>query len=83
VVWAERSIQKIAYERDYYVHMVGSIPVSVESDINRGIETPLSQSDTWSKIASGRTDALDASDKPILYALIRHLGVDPIFETAG
>jgi hypothetical protein len=53
--------------------MVGSIPVSVESDINRGIETPLSQSDTWSKIASGRTDALDASDKPILYALIRHL----------
>jgi Protein of unknown function (DUF4238) len=72
-VWAERSIQKIAHERDFYVHMSGGIPVSVETAINQRIETPLSQSDTWAKIAAGRTDALDASDKPILYALIRHL----------
>jgi uncharacterized protein DUF4238 len=72
-VWAERSIQKIAYERDFYVHMIRSTPVSVETDINRRIETPISRSDTWTKIATSRADALDASDKPILYALIRHL----------
>ena len=72
-VWAERSIQKIAHERDFYVHMSGGIPVSVETAINQRIETPLSQSDTWAKITTGRADALYASEKPILYALIRHL----------
>jgi hypothetical protein len=72
-VWAERSIERIAYERDFYVHMSGGIPVSVETEINQRIETPLCQSDTWAKIATGRTDVLDTSDKPILYALIRHL----------
>ena len=45
----------------------------VESTINTRIETPISQSDTWAKIASGKTIELDRSDKPILYALIRHL----------
>lgn len=74
-IWAERSIQSIGYERDFYVHMNGDIPVSVEADINRRIETPISQSDTWAKITTGRTDALDKSDRPILYALIRHLEV--------
>lgn len=72
-VWTERSIKGIAHERDFYVHMNGSIPVSVESGINQRIETPISRSDTWAKIATGRTEALDSSDKPILYALIRHL----------
>jgi hypothetical protein len=49
------------------------MPVSVETLINNRIETPISQSDTWAKIASGRTDAIDRADKAILYALIRHL----------
>ncbi|WP_165405007.1 DUF4238 domain-containing protein [Rhizobium leguminosarum] len=72
-VWAERSIESLGYERDFYVHLRAGIPVSVETDINRRIETPISQSDTWAKIVSGRTDALDQSDRAILYALIRHL----------
>lgn len=72
-VWAERSIEGLGFERDLYVHSYAGIPVSVESTINRSIETPVSQSDTWAKIQSGRADALDRSDKPILYALIRHL----------
>ena len=72
-VWAEQSIEEIAYERDFYVHMRGSVPVIVETDINRRIETPITRSDTWNKIVTGRTETLDASDKPILYALIRHL----------
>ena len=72
-VWAERSIDGLGYERDLYVHMKEGIPISVEADINHRIETPIARSDTWAKIASGRTDALDQSDRPILYALIRHL----------
>jgi hypothetical protein len=72
-VWAERSIVGTGFERDLYVHMRGGVPVSVESAINKGVETPISKSDTWAKIVSGRTDTLDRSDKPILYALIRHL----------
>jgi hypothetical protein len=74
-VWAKRSIEHLGYERDLYVHFRRGIPVSVESTINAGIETPISRSDGWAKIASGRADALDRSDKPILYALIRHLEV--------
>jgi hypothetical protein len=71
-VWAERSIEGTGFERDLYVHLQGGAPVSAESTINKGIETPISKSDTWAKIAGGHTDALDRSDKPILYALIRH-----------
>jgi hypothetical protein len=74
-VWRERSIDNVGYERDFYVHMERGLPVSVETDINRRIETPISQSQTWAKIAAGRADALDASDRPMLYALIRHLEV--------
>lgn len=72
-VWSERSIDGLGYERDFYVHMKRGVPISVETDINRRIETPIARSDTWAKIASGRTDALDQSDRPVLYALIRHL----------
>jgi hypothetical protein len=72
-IWSERSIESLGYERDFYVHMHRGIPVSVETDINRRIETPISQSDTWAKITSGRTETLDQSDRAILYALIRHL----------
>ena len=74
-IWAERSIENLGYERDFYVHMERGNRISVETEINRRIETPISRSDTWAKIAANRTDALDHSDKPILYALIRHLQV--------
>jgi len=72
-VWAQRAIKSIGFERDLYVHMVDDVPVSVEIEINSNIETPISKSETWAKIASGRTEQLDNTDKPILYALIRHL----------
>ena len=51
------------------------MPISVEAGINRQVETPISKSDTWAKIRGNRTECLDRSDKPILYALIRHLEV--------
>lgn len=71
-IWSERSIQTLGYERDFYVHMKGGIPKSVETDINRNIEIPISQSDTWQKISSGKTEELDQSDRAILYAMARH-----------
>jgi hypothetical protein len=74
-VWAERSIESIGYERDFYVHMRNGAPVSVETDINRRVETPISNSDTWKKISGNRADALDTSDRAVLYSLIRHLEV--------
>ncbi len=61
-VWGERSIRGLGYERDFYVHTVRGAPVSVETDIARSIETPISRSDTWTKIAAGRSDALYSSD---------------------
>lgn len=72
-VWAQRAIKGIGFERDLYVHIVEGVPVSVETEINSNVETPISKSDTWAKIVSGCTEQLDLTDKPILYALIRHL----------
>lgn len=72
-VWKERSIESLGYERDLYVHTIEGVPYFVETDINRRVETPISQSDTWKKIVSGQTAALDQSDRPVLYALMRHL----------
>lgn len=72
-IWMERSIKGVGYERDFYVHLSQGRPISVETEINNSIETPISQSDTWAKIVAGRSDALDRSDRPILYALVRHL----------
>lgn len=72
-IWMERSIKGVGYERDFYVHLSRGRPISVETEINNSIETPISQSETWAKIVAGRSDALDQSDRPILYALVRHL----------
>ena len=72
-VWKEPSIKGIGVEGDFYVHMVGGRPVSVETDINRSLETPISRSDTWAKITTGRSSDLAAKDRRILYSLVRHL----------
>lgn len=72
-IWKERPIKSIGHERDFYVHTAGGRPVSVETAINRSVETPISRSDTWAKITAGHSDQLDASDRPILYSLVRHL----------
>ncbi|MEM8571992.1 MAG: DUF4238 domain-containing protein [Pseudomonadota bacterium] len=71
-VWKSRSIKSIAFEHDLYVHMNGSTPVSVEEKINTDVETPISQSDTWEKVSSGAIADLDATDRAVLYSLVRH-----------
>ncbi len=72
-VWSQRSIESIGCERGFYVHSRDGAPVSIETAINRRLETPISASETWRKVSSGQTEALDHTDRPILYALIRHL----------
>ncbi len=74
-VWAERSISTLGYEEDFYIHYENGVPVSVETDINRTVETPIAETATWAKIVEGRTADLDVTDKPVLYSLIRHLDV--------
>ncbi|HWU79323.1 MAG TPA: DUF4238 domain-containing protein [Caulobacter sp.] len=70
-VWTQRSIESVGQERDFYVHMVDGAPVSVETLINRQVETPISNSQTWRKIREDPA-ALDRSDRAVLYALVRH-----------
>lgn len=72
-VWSVRSIEGLGFERDFYVHIRNGAPVSIETAINRRLETPISASQTWKKIVTGNAAALDRSDRPVLYALIRHL----------
>ena len=44
------------FDHDFYVHESGGVPVSVETAINERVETPISQIDTWLKIANGLAD---------------------------
>lgn len=74
-IWGEKEIRGIGYQEDFYVHTVNGSPFSVETHLNRTLETPIAESDTWAKISSGQTAALDSSDRAVLYALIRHLHV--------
>ena len=71
-VWSEKSIKSIGYEHDLYVHMEGSIPVSVEEKINTDFETPISQTDTWKKVSAGAIADLDTTDRAVLYSLVRN-----------
>lgn len=72
LIWGVRSIETLGFERDFYVHYGDGAPVSMETTINRRIETPISRSDTWRKITEGQAHSLDRSDRSVLYALVRH-----------
>lgn len=74
-VWAQTSIKSIAFETDFYVHTENGAPISVETTINKNIETPISKSKTWHKIVNGAIADLDASDRSVLYSLIRNFEV--------
>ncbi len=54
-IWGEKEIRGIGYQEDFYVHTVNGSPFSVETHLNRTLETPIAESDTWAKISSGQT----------------------------
>jgi hypothetical protein len=68
-----KSISRIGYEEDLYTFGVAGSGASIEGDLNKNIETPIANSETWSKIVAGEPDRLDKSDKLTLYLLMRHL----------
>jgi Protein of unknown function (DUF4238) len=68
-----KSISRIGYEEDLYTFSVAGSRASIEDDLNKNIETPIANSDTWRKIVAGEPDRLDKSDKLTLYLLMRHL----------
>jgi hypothetical protein len=72
-VWAHSSIEYVGAEEDLYTVAIEGVPASVESKINRQIESPISRSDTWTKIAADEARLLTEEDKPVIYAMMRHL----------
>lgn len=75
MVWMERSIRYVGHLPDLYTYVEGDEIRSTEPHINEKVETPLSQSNTWNKITSGRTSTLSAEDKNTLVELVRHLHI--------
>lgn len=68
-----KSISRIGYEEDLYTFSAAGLNASIEDDLNKNIESPIANSDTWSKVVAGEPDRLDKSDKLTLYLLMRHL----------
>lgn len=73
VVADRKSIERIGYEERLHDYKDGGTPASIEGDLNKGIETPFSQSTTWLKISGGQCASLDQSDRLPLYGFARHL----------
>ena len=67
------SIQNIGYEDYLYKITDNEIEVCIEKNLNKFIETPISQSNTWGKIGEGKAEYLSEDDKFIIYLFIMHL----------
>jgi Protein of unknown function (DUF4238) len=52
VVADRKSIEGIGYEERLHDYYDNGAPASIEGDLNKAIETPFSQSRTWSKFAA-------------------------------
>jgi hypothetical protein len=72
-VWQQRSIEYIGAKKVLYYHPTMHSKGYLERIINRDIESPISTSETWDKILNNCEQALDHTDMPVLYALIRNL----------
>lgn len=67
------SIGRIGYEDYLYKITDKDIEFCVEKKLNKNIETPFSQSNTWKKIADGTPELLTEDDKLTIYIFMRHL----------
>jgi hypothetical protein len=73
VVADRKSIDRIGYEDGLHDYDAGEGRASIESALNKVIETPFSKSATWLKIANGDCASLDETDRLPLYGFARHL----------
>ena len=68
-----KSIGSIGYEDGLHDFVEDGVAGSIEGEINKAIETPFSDSETWKKIESGACASIDATDGPSIYGFARHL----------
>jgi Protein of unknown function (DUF4238) len=68
-----KSIGSIGYEKGLHDFEVNGAKRSIERDLNDTIETPFSNSLTWSKIERADWAALDDADGLSIYGFARHL----------
>jgi hypothetical protein len=68
-----KSIGSIGYEEGLHDFEVNGAKGSIERDLNDTIETPFSNSRTWSKIEHADWAALDEADGFSIYGFARHL----------
>ena len=68
-----KSIGSIGYEKGLHDFVEDGVTHSVEGEINKIIETPFSDSETWEKIKSGCCERLNNLDGLSIYGFARHL----------
>lgn len=73
IIKGKKAIKCIAYEDKLYSISNDKIEWCIEEWLNKKIETPISQSDTWTKIRNNKPELINEDDKLILYLFIRHL----------
>lgn len=73
LVGKRKSINHIGYEDGLHDYVHKGEPASIESDINRIIETPFARSSTWLKISTSACETLNEQDKLPIYMFARHL----------
>ena len=73
VVSGRKSIEGIGYEELLHDYDNNGEQASIESDLNKAIETPFSESSTWLKISNGNCAKLNETDRLPLYGFARHL----------
>lgn len=67
----KNTIKRIGYED--YLYKIKEIEYCIEEKLNKNIETPFSQSSTWSKISNNTPELLTEDDKLTIYIFMRHL----------
>lgn len=73
LIGKRKSITHIGFEDGLHNYIDQGEQASIESDINRMIETPFARSSTWSKISTGACESLSEQDKLPIYMFARHL----------
>lgn len=73
IIKGQKAIEGIAYEDKLYSISNEDLELCIEDEINRRIETPITQSETWNKIRNNQPEFIGESDKLTLYLFIRHI----------
>ncbi|MDB5576615.1 MAG: hypothetical protein JWR80_1791 [Bradyrhizobium sp.] len=68
-----KSVGSIGYEDGLHDYVEDGVAGSIESEINKAVETPFSDSRTWEKIETGNFASLDDADGLSIYGFARHL----------